>query len=108
MFIKWYILIVHCVRVVTVGLDIDDEKEYSDYRRKFRHSREIAQLLTGTSVPEYRVVIIGRSEEKLKLCRRNQWDIELKGECHFISGDTSSDTDVERMFANTMVIMKDA
>ena len=69
--------------------------------------REIAQLLTGTSVPEYKVVIIGRSEEKLKLVQEEiNGTLNSKGECHFISGDTSSDTDVERMFANTMVILE--
>ena len=64
----------------------------------------IAKLLTATS--DYKVVITGRDEGKLK---RVQGEINdaLKGEfCHIICGDTSDEKDVNRMFTDAMQLFE--
>ena len=72
---------------------------------------EIARLLaTSAAVPAYRVIIVGRDEEKLRKVKIDINSLVSGGElvkeeiCYTLCGDTSNEADVDRMYAEAMQI----
>ena len=60
----------------------------------------LAKLLTSSS--DYKVVITGRDEGKLKRVQEEIHGMMKRELCHIVCGDTSDEKEVNRMFTETM------